>query len=140
MAASIRRWRVLEGIARLHSDASSARSTRRKGEQAVNHFALFGTRQVWLYLRQKAYTSLPFRTPWLYRFVRHPLYIGWIIAFWATPTMTAGHLLFAAAMTAYMLIAIPLEERDLKSHFPQEYAAYKQRTGGLIPRLPPCPA
>jgi protein-S-isoprenylcysteine O-methyltransferase Ste14 len=106
----------------------------------INHFDLFGTRQVWLYLRQKAYTSLPFRTPWLYRYIRHPLYVGWITAFWATPTMTAGHLLFAATMTAYMLIAIPLEERDLKAHFGKEYIAYKQRTGGLIPRIPPCPA
>ncbi len=106
----------------------------------INHFDLFGTRQVWLYLKQKAYTNLPFRTPMLYRFVRHPLYVGWIIAFWATPTMTAGHLLFAAGLTLYIFIAIPFEERDLKAHFGQEYIAYKQRVGGLIPRLPHCPA
>jgi protein-S-isoprenylcysteine O-methyltransferase Ste14 len=102
----------------------------------INHFDLFGTRQVWLNLQQKAYTNLAFRTPVLYRFVRHPLYVGWIIAFWATPTMTAGHLLFAVSMTVYILIAIPLEERNLVEHFGAKYTDYRNRVGALIPRLP----
>jgi methanethiol S-methyltransferase len=79
----------------------------------INHFDLFGLRQVWLQLRGKKYTHLPFGTPWLYRYVRHPLYVGWFFAFWATPTMTVSHLLFAIMTTAYILIAIQLEERDL---------------------------
>jgi len=100
----------------------------------INHFDLFGTRQVWLYFRQRSYTSLPFRTPGLYRFVRHPLYVGWIVAFWATPVMTAGHLIFAAAMTTYMLVAIGFEERDLRKVYGSLYERYRQRVGGLIPR------
>jgi protein-S-isoprenylcysteine O-methyltransferase Ste14 len=102
----------------------------------INHFDLFGTRQVWLHLKQKAYENLPFRTPMLYSIVRHPLYVGWIIAFWATPTMTVGHLLFAAFLTAYMLVAIQLEERDLVAHFGERYVSYRNRVGGLIPRWP----
>ena len=79
----------------------------------INHFDLIGTRQVWLYLRGRDYTNLPFRTPLLYSRVRHPLYVGWTIAFFATPTMTASHLLFAVTMTAYMALATVFEERDL---------------------------
>jgi protein-S-isoprenylcysteine O-methyltransferase Ste14 len=101
----------------------------------INHFDLFGTRQVWLNLQQRAYSNLPFRTPLLYRFVRHPLYVGWIIAFWATPTMTAGHLLFALAVTAYIMVAIPLEERNLSEHFRDQYIDYRRNVGGLIPRF-----
>lgn len=101
----------------------------------INHFDLFGTRQVWLHLQGRAYSHLPFRTPMVYRFVRHPLYVGWMILFWATPTMTAAHLLFAALTTAYMLIAIPFEERNLIEHFGDEYAEYRQRVGMLVPRL-----
>jgi protein-S-isoprenylcysteine O-methyltransferase Ste14 len=101
----------------------------------INHFDLFGTRQVWLHLRGRSYEHLPFRTPLAYRVVRHPLYVGWMVAFWATPTMTAAHLLFAAAMTAYILIAIPLEERDLVAHFGQKYLEYRRRVGGLLPRI-----
>ena len=71
----------------------------------INHFDLFGTRQVWLYLRGRNYQTLPFRVPSLYKHVRHPLYIGWAIAFWATPTMTVGHLLFAGVLTGYMGLA-----------------------------------
>src|SRR5262249_28769488 len=71
----------------------------------INHFDLFGTRQVWLYLRGRPYTPLPFRTPLLYDRVRHPLYVGWALAFWATPTMTLGHLLFAGTLTLYMAVA-----------------------------------
>lgn len=100
----------------------------------INHFDLFGTRQTWLYLRNKPYTFLPFRTPMLYRVIRHPLYVGWITAFWATPTMTVGHLLFAVALTAYMLIAIPFEERDLVDLYGEAYLEYRRRVPSLIPR------
>lgn len=101
----------------------------------INHFDLFGTRQVWLHLRGRQYEHLPFRTPLAYRYVRHPLYVGWLIAFWATPTMTAAHLVFAVLMTAYILIAIPLEERDLISHFGEKYVAYRRRAGALWPKM-----
>ncbi|HRJ48932.1 MAG: isoprenylcysteine carboxylmethyltransferase family protein [Phycisphaeraceae bacterium] len=101
----------------------------------INHFDLFGTRQVYLHLRGRAYTNLPFRTPGIYRHVRHPLYVGWIIAFWATPTMTATHLLFAAFLTLYILAAIPFEEKDLVSHFGDVYRDYRRRAGALAPRL-----
>jgi protein-S-isoprenylcysteine O-methyltransferase Ste14 len=101
----------------------------------INHFDLFGTRQVWLHFQHQPYRHLPFRTPLVYRFVRHPLYIGWMTAFWATPTMTAAHLLFASLMTLYILIAIPFEERDLIAHHGEKYAEYRRRVGGLIPRL-----
>lgn len=107
----------------------------------IHHFDLFGTRQVWLYFRGRQYTALPFRTPMLYSQIRHPLYVGWAIAFWATPTMTAGHLLFAAAMTAYMLLAIVFEERDLNAHFGRHYAEYQRRVPMFVPwRLAARPA
>jgi protein-S-isoprenylcysteine O-methyltransferase Ste14 len=99
----------------------------------INHFDLFGLRQVWLLLVGRPYTHLKFGTPWLYRYVRHPLYVGWFMAFWATPHMTAAHLLFAVATTAYILIAIRLEERDLHEVHP-EYAEYCSRVPMLIPR------
>jgi methanethiol S-methyltransferase len=102
----------------------------------INHFDLFGTRQVWLHLRGRPYTSLPFRTPMLYNRMRHPLYVGWAIAFWATPTMTVGHLLFAAVLTLYMVIAaLRYEERDLLNHFGDTYRAYQRRVPRFIPRL-----
>ena len=101
----------------------------------INHFDLFGTRQVWLHLRGADYTHLPFRTPGLYKLVRHPLYIGWMIAFWATPTMSLGHLLFAVGMTAYMLAAIPFEERDLEALHGARYRAYREEVPALLPRL-----
>jgi protein-S-isoprenylcysteine O-methyltransferase Ste14 len=100
----------------------------------IDHFDLFGTRQVWLQLRGQEYRPLPFRTPLLYGWVRHPLYIGWMVAFWATPTMTAGHLLFAGTLTAYILIAYRIEERDLVHFFGAKYAAYRQRVPAFIPR------
>jgi protein-S-isoprenylcysteine O-methyltransferase Ste14 len=99
----------------------------------INHFDLFGLRQVWLHLRGRPYTPLPFTTPGPYRLVRHPLYVGWLFAFWATPTMTVTHLLFAGVTTAYILLAIRLEERDLVAAHP-EYAAYRRRVPMLIPR------
>jgi methanethiol S-methyltransferase len=98
----------------------------------INHFDLFGLRQVWLYFRGRPYTEIPFRTPALYRLVRHPIYVGWLLAFWCTPTMTAAHLLFAILTTAYILIAIQFEERDLTHAFP-EYATYRERVPMLIP-------
>lgn len=98
----------------------------------INHFDLFGLRQVWLHLRGKEYTPIAFRTPGPYRFVRHPLYVGWLLGFWATPTMTVAHLVFAMATTAYILVAIQFEERDLmRDHV--EYAEYRKRTPMLIP-------
>lgn len=98
----------------------------------INHFDLFGLRQVWLQLLGKPYEPLPFKTPVLYRYVRHPLYLGWFFAFWATPTMTVTHLVFAIATTAYILIAIQLEERDLITAHP-EYAEYRRRVPMLVP-------
>jgi protein-S-isoprenylcysteine O-methyltransferase Ste14 len=99
----------------------------------INHFDLFGTRQVWLHWQGQPYTSLPFRTPALYKRMRHPLYVGWTIAFWATPTMTVGHLLLAATLTGYMLVAVVLEERDLVAHFGRAYEEYRRRVPMFIP-------
>lgn len=98
----------------------------------INHFDLFGLRQVWLHLRGRPYEALPFTTPGPYRLVRHPLYVGWLFAFWATPTMTVTHLLFAAVTTAYILVAIRFEERDLVDAHP-EYADYCKRVPMLVP-------
>ncbi|HTL30467.1 MAG TPA: methyltransferase, partial [Tepidisphaeraceae bacterium] len=102
----------------------------------INHFDLFGTRQVWLNLKGTAYSHLAFRTPMAYRIVRHPLYVGWLIAFWATPTMTITHLLFAGLLSAYIFIAIPFEERNLIEHYGEQYATYKRNVGGLLPKIP----
>ncbi len=101
----------------------------------INHFDLFGLRQVWLYLRGRPYTALPFRTPPPYNRVRHPLYLGWALAFWATPTMTLGHLLFAGSLTLYMAVAALIEERDLVGHFGDTYRAYQGRVPRFIPRV-----
>ena len=98
----------------------------------INHFDLFGLRQVWLNLHRKPYTELKFGTPLVYRLVRHPLYLGFVLGFWATPVMTAAHLVFAAVTTAYILIAIQLEERDLMDAHP-EYAEYRRRVPMIIP-------
>ncbi len=99
----------------------------------INHFDLFGLRQVWLYLRGKEYTPLKFRTPGPYKLVRHPLYVGWLLAFWATPTMTAAHLVFAIATTAYILIAIQLEERDLVAEHGSTYERYRRTVPMIVP-------
>jgi protein-S-isoprenylcysteine O-methyltransferase Ste14 len=99
----------------------------------INHFELFGLSQVTNHLIDKEAPPARFRTPLFYKFVRHPIYLGFIIAFWAAPTMTVGHLLFAAVTTIYILLGITLEERDLVAMFGDEYRQYKQRVSMLIP-------
>ena len=99
----------------------------------INHFDLMGLRQVWLYASGRPYTGLRFKTPWLYRQVRHPLYVGWLMIFWATPVMTVAHLVFALMTTAYILVAVRLEEHDLIEAHP-EYADYRRRVPMLLPR------
>jgi protein-S-isoprenylcysteine O-methyltransferase Ste14 len=100
----------------------------------LNHFDLFGLRQTWQFARGRSSRQLPFQTPGPYRLVRHPLYVGWIISFWAAPVMSAAHLLFAAAMTIYILLAIRWEEHDLVALHP-EYAEHRRRVPMLLPRL-----
>ena len=99
----------------------------------INHFDLFGLRQVFLYLIGRPYTQLKFGTPILYRHVRHPLYLGWLFAFWSTPTMTMAHLVFAIATTAYIFVAIQLEEKDLVNAFGDDYRRYKKTVPMIIP-------
>jgi protein-S-isoprenylcysteine O-methyltransferase Ste14 len=101
----------------------------------INHFDLFGTRHVWLHFQGRDYEPLPFQTPLAYRFVRHPLYIGWALAFWATPTMTLGHLLLASLLTLYMVAASKVEERDLVAHFGEHYENYRRRVPAFVPAL-----
>lgn len=101
----------------------------------IDHFDLFGLRQVVLCFVGRAYEEKRFVTPFLYRFLRHPLYVGWIATFWFAPTMSAGHLLFAAVMTAYIAIAIPMEERDLARALGEPYRRWRDRTPAFIPRI-----
>jgi methanethiol S-methyltransferase len=99
----------------------------------INHFDVFGLRQVWLYFSGKPYSHLPFRIPVFYRFVRHPLYLGFLIAFWSTPVMTVAHFVFAILTTGYIFTAIQLEERDLKTHFGKKYRDYANDVPMIIP-------
>ncbi len=101
----------------------------------INHFDLFGLRQVWLYLLDRPYSTLRFATPWLYRVVRHPLYVGWFFAFWMTPLMTLAHLLFSLTTTAYILLAIRFEERDLIREHGETYEAYRRSVPMLVPAI-----
>jgi protein-S-isoprenylcysteine O-methyltransferase Ste14 len=99
----------------------------------IDHFDLFGLRQVWLYAHGRPYSPPPFRKRLFYRYVRHPLLLGFLVAFWAAPRMTVGHLLFAAATTAYTLVAIRLEERDLVRELGQDYEDYRNQVSMLLP-------
>ena len=101
----------------------------------INHFDLFGMRQVWLSLRGKPYTPLKFNEPTLYRYMRHPLYLGLLLAIWATPVMTVAHLFFAVGVLGYILVGIQLEERDLIANLGATYASYRRRVPMLLPRF-----
>lgn len=101
----------------------------------IDHFDLFGLRQVWLNFRQRSYSHPGFKVTFFYKFVRHPLYVGWIMTFWGTPSMTTGHLLFAVGMTAYIFVAIRYEERDLVRFLGDDYARYREKVPMIIPTI-----
>lgn len=101
----------------------------------INHFELFGLQQAWFHVRGREAAAPEFRQPLLYKWVRHPLYAGFFLAFWAAPEMTVGHLLLAVGLSAYMLIAIRHEEKDLVGLFGRDYELYRERVGMLTPRL-----
>jgi protein-S-isoprenylcysteine O-methyltransferase Ste14 len=101
----------------------------------INHFELFGLQQAWLHLRGQEAAAPVFRQPLFYKWVRHPLYLGFFLAFWSTPHMSYGHLLLSAGMSVYMLIAIRYEERDLVGWFGAEYVEYRARVGMLLPGI-----
>jgi methanethiol S-methyltransferase len=123
-------WRVLLSVTGLVGWAIALLST-----LLIDHFDLFGLRQVFARLRDRKPAEHPFTTPLFYAVVRHPLYLGFLIAFWATPRMTLGHLIFAAINTAYILIAVRFEERDLIRLFGEQYRDYRRRVPMLIPGL-----
>jgi protein-S-isoprenylcysteine O-methyltransferase Ste14 len=106
----------------------------------IDHFDLFGLRQTWIYFSGRAYQEKRFATPLLYRWLRHPLYVGWLMTFWITPAMSVGHLLFAVVMSAYILIAIPMEERDLLRALGEPYRRWRERTPMFVPRIGTAPS
>jgi protein-S-isoprenylcysteine O-methyltransferase Ste14 len=101
----------------------------------IDHFDLFGLRQAVLHFRGLAYQEKRFATPLLYRWIRHPLYVGWLVTFWATPAMSAGHFLLALVLSSYILVAIPLEERDLLAALGDPYRRWRERTPLFVPRV-----
>ena len=101
----------------------------------IHHFDLFGLRQVWLRFQDQPYRDLGFRTPGFYKYMRHPIQVGFLIAFWATPTMTVGHLVFALATTGYIIIAVKMyEEKDLLREHGERYRTYMNQVGGFVPK------
>ncbi|MBX7259212.1 MAG: isoprenylcysteine carboxylmethyltransferase family protein [Candidatus Hydrogenedentes bacterium] len=130
-------WEVTDPVAKfmMHAVAVTGWLTVLATTYLINHFDLFGLRQVWLNLLGREYTPLRFTTPGPYRHVRHPLYVGWLMAFWATPTMTMAHLVFSLLTTAYILVAIRFEERDLEREHGRPYAEYRKRVPMLVPRF-----
>jgi protein-S-isoprenylcysteine O-methyltransferase Ste14 len=101
----------------------------------INHFDLFGLRQVYLYMTGVKYTHLAFRTPFFYRYVRHPLYVGWLLTFWSAPVMTVAHLFFAVMTTVYILLAIQFEEADLLAAHGENYRQYREQVPMIVPAL-----
>lgn len=130
-------WRVDSTLGRglIHALYASGWVLVLASSYLINHFDLFGLRQAWLHFRQRPYVPLGFGMPGLYQYVRHPIYVGWLLAFWATPTMTVAHLVFALGTTAYILMAIRWEERDLIAAHGEDYERYREEVPALVPRV-----